>query len=58
LNAEINLVVYDRAVVRELRLLQERYFANSERLRGAAWRKRSLRDKVFQNTARLMDSFL
>ena len=58
LNAEINLVVYDRSVVRELRRLQESYFANSERLNVAAWKKRPLAHKVVQNTARLMDSFL
>jgi cardiolipin synthase len=58
LNAEINLVIYDRAVVSELRVLQERYFQNSERLNAANWKKRRLADKVFQNTARLMDSFL
>ena len=58
LNAEINLVVYDRSIVRELRRLQESYFANSERLNAAAWKKRPLVDKVIQNTARLMDSFL
>jgi hypothetical protein len=44
--------------VRELRRLQESYFANSERLNAAAWKKRPLVDKVIQNTARLMDSFL
>jgi cardiolipin synthase len=58
LNAEINLVVYDRSVVRELRRLQESYFANSERLNPAGWKKRPLADRVAQNTARLMDSFL
>jgi cardiolipin synthase len=58
LNAEINLVVYDRSVVCELRRLQESYFTNSERLNATAWKKRPLVDKVVQNTARLMDSFL
>jgi cardiolipin synthase len=58
LNAEINLVVYDRSVVRELRRLQDSYFANSERLNAAAWKKRPVADSVVQNTARLMDSFL
>jgi cardiolipin synthase len=58
LNAEINLVVYDSSVVRELRRLQDWYFANSERLDAANWKKRPLFDRVVQNTARLMDSFL
>jgi cardiolipin synthase len=58
LNAEINLVIYDRSFVHELRRLQERYFANSERLNAATWKNRPLVDRVVQNTARLMDSFL
>jgi cardiolipin synthase A/B len=58
LNAEINLVVYDASVVRELQRLQNWYFANSERLDPAVWEKRPLVDRVIQNTARLMDSFL
>jgi cardiolipin synthase len=58
LNAEINLVVYDASVVRELRRLQDWYFANSERLDAATWNKRPLVDRIVQNTARLMDSFL
>jgi cardiolipin synthase A/B len=58
LNAEINLLVYDAPVIRELRRLQDWYFANSERLDAAVWEKRSLFARVIQNTARLMDSFL
>jgi len=58
LNAEVNLLVYDPAVVQQLRAVQERYFANSERLDAAAWNRRPLGAKVVHNTARLMDSFL
>jgi len=58
LNAEINLLVYDRAVVQQLRAVQERYFANSDLLEAATWNRRSLTSRVVQNTARLMDSFL
>jgi cardiolipin synthase A/B len=58
LNAEVNLLVYDSAVVQQLRGVQERYFANSERLDAAAWNRRPLGAKVVHNTARLMDSFL
>jgi cardiolipin synthase len=58
LNAEVNLLVYDPAVVQQLRVVQERYFANSERLDAAAWNRRPLGAKVVHNTARLMDSFL
>jgi cardiolipin synthase len=57
LNAEINLIVYDPAIVRQLRAMQERYFANSEHLESAHW-KCPLGARVVQNTARLMDSFL
>jgi cardiolipin synthase A/B len=58
LNAEVNLLVYDPAVVQQLRTIQERYFANSERLNAATWNRRPLGAKVVHNTARLMDSFL
>ena len=58
LNAEVNLLVYDPAVVQQLRAVQERYFAHSERLETAAWKRRPLGARVVQNTARLMDSFL
>jgi cardiolipin synthase A/B len=57
LNAEINLIVYDPAIVRQLRAMQERYFANSELLESAHW-KYPLGARIVQNTARLMDSFL
>ena len=58
LNAEVNLLVYDPAVVQQLRAVQERYFAHSEILETAAWKRRPLGARVVQNTARLMDSFL
>ena len=58
LNAEVNLLVYDEAVVQQLRAVQERYFANSERFEIAAWNRRPLSARVVHNTARLMDSFL
>jgi cardiolipin synthase A/B len=57
LNAELNLIVYDPAIVRQLRAMQERYFANSELLESALW-KCPLGARIVQNTARLMDSFL
>jgi cardiolipin synthase len=58
LNAEINLLIYDRAVVQQLKAIQGSYFANSERLTPESWQKRSVFAKIAQNTARLMDSFL
>ncbi|MEI8340157.1 MAG: cardiolipin synthase [Verrucomicrobiota bacterium] len=58
LNAEINVLVYDNEVVRELRKVQERYFANSDQLTAAEWERRPLRTRIAQNTARLADSLL
>jgi cardiolipin synthase len=58
LNAEVNLLVYDRGVVQQLRTVQERYFANSDQLKADTWSRRVLGAKLAQNTARLMDSFL
>jgi cardiolipin synthase len=58
LNAEINLLVYDSQVVEQLKVIQEDYFKNSDLLTLDQWRKRSVLEKMVQNTARLMDSFL
>jgi cardiolipin synthase A/B len=58
LNAELNLLVYDQSVIDQLRSVQERYFANSDLLQAATWKRRPLSARVVQNTARLMDSFL
>ena len=58
LNAEIGVLLYDRAVVERLRVIQERYFAASEILNPEAWRRRPITQKVAQNLARLADSLL
>jgi len=58
LNAEINLLIYDRQVVEQLKVIQEDYFRNSDLLTREQWSKRSVLEKVTHNTARLMDSFL
>jgi cardiolipin synthase A/B len=58
LNAEINLLIYDRQVVEQLKVVQEDYFRNSDLLTREQWSKRSVLEKVAHNTARLMDSFL
>ena len=58
LNEEVNLLIYDPAVVGRLRAIQERYFQNSRRLQTDAWAARPLWSKVLQNTARLADSLL
>jgi cardiolipin synthase A/B len=58
LNAEINLLIYDRQVVEQLKVIQEDYFRNSDLLTREQWSKRSVLRKIAHNTARLMDSFL
>jgi cardiolipin synthase A/B len=58
LNAEINLVVYDPALVSRMQEIQQRYFAHSQRLSAESWRRRSGGRKVLQNSARLADSLL
>jgi cardiolipin synthase len=58
LNAEINVLIYDRQLVERLKEVQDDYFRKSDELTLADWRKRSALQKVVQNTARLMDSFL
>ena len=58
LNAEVSLILYDRAAVTGLRKIQERYLADSEELDLASWRERPLSQRVLQNLARLADSVL
>ena len=58
LNEEINLLVYDPAVIARLRVLQEAYFAESECITPELWCRRALVERVLQNSARLMDSLL
>ena len=58
LNEEINLLVYDPIVVRQVRAVQEKYFSLSERITIENWQRRPMVAKVLQNTARLADSLL
>lgn len=58
LDCEVNLVVYDPAVVRSLEQIQARAFAGSREVSRAEWRQRSLAARVVENTARLADSLL
>jgi cardiolipin synthase len=58
LNAEVSLIIYDPAVVSQLRTVQERYLADSDILDLDMWRRRPLSQRVAQNIARLMDSLL
>ena len=58
LNAEVSLLIYDRAIVAELRTVQDRYLAESDPLDLATWRQRPFTHRVAQNVARLADSLL
>jgi cardiolipin synthase len=58
LNEEINLLVYDPEIVARVRVIQERYFAGSERISREEWSRRTVVARVLQNTARLADSLL
>jgi cardiolipin synthase len=58
LDAEISLLIYDPAVVAKLRVIQDRYFANSDLLTMEQWNRRPWSLQIAQNTARLADSLL
>lgn len=58
LNAEMALLVYDPAVVTAMRVVQEKYFADSIELTPEEWARRPLWRRIAQNTARLADSLL
>lgn len=58
LNSEINVLVYDKKVVKDLRAIQEQYFSESKLLTLKDWQSRPLLARVSQNIARLADSLL
>ncbi|HUR45833.1 MAG TPA: cardiolipin synthase [Candidatus Saccharimonadales bacterium] len=58
LNSEINLLLYDTAVIVELKKLQEHYFANSSLLSLEEWRRRPLMARTLHGIARLADTLL
>ena len=58
LNNEVGLLIYDSKVVAELRAIQDRYLADSERVDPEAWRRRGILPRVAQNIARLADTLL
>jgi cardiolipin synthase A/B len=58
LNAEVNLIVFDPAVVAVLARIQARYFADSDLLDAGEWSQRPFIARVSQNIARLADSLL
>jgi cardiolipin synthase len=58
LNYEVSLFVYDEAFGACLRELQQSYMDQSELLDLVEWRKRPLREKLMENTLRLMSPVL
>ena len=58
LNAELMLMVYDRALVARLAAEQERTFANCRLLTLETWQARSFGRKFAQNLARLLSPLL
>lgn len=58
LNAEVSVLIYDRAVTAELGRVQEHYLARSEHLSAETWARRGVARRVLENLARLTDSLL
>ncbi|MCX5732041.1 MAG: cardiolipin synthase [Deltaproteobacteria bacterium] len=58
LNEEAMVVFYDRGVVRDLKVIQERYFRDSDLLDPEVWRRRPPLKQTAQQLARLVDSVL
>lgn len=58
LNAEISLLFYGPEVPLELRRIQERYFADTEKVDYGQWRNRPLAIKTVQNLARMLSPLL
>jgi cardiolipin synthase len=58
LNSEVAVLIYDPAVVREVRAIQTSYFVASEVVDPAEWRKRGIGARALQNIARLADTLL
>jgi cardiolipin synthase len=58
LNAEVTLIVYDQAVVAELRAQQERWIIVAEHLTSKSWSDRSRIMKTGENFARLVSPLL
>jgi cardiolipin synthase len=58
LNAESSMLIYDPAVVADLRRREACYFAQSDELTAAHWSQRPIHHRLAQNIARLFDSFL
>ena len=58
LNAEVTLIIYDRQVTAQLRVLQERHMASSDLLMVTDWERRPLIGKLSENMARLISPLL
>lgn len=58
LNNEVSLLIYDSAVVADLRSIQARYLAAADTVDPERWRRRRIGVRVLQNIARLADSLL
>jgi cardiolipin synthase len=58
LNSEVSLLVYDKAVVRDLNRIQDRYIAASELITLERWQQRNPARRWVQNIARLTDTLI
>ncbi|MBX7223633.1 MAG: cardiolipin synthase [Blastocatellia bacterium] len=58
LNSEFSLLFYGPEVPTLIRLEQERYYADCETLLLEDWQRRSLREKIVENLARLVNPLL
>jgi cardiolipin synthase len=58
LNAEVSVLIYDRAVAAELGRIQARHLAASESIDPRAWAARGRGRRLMENLARLTDSLL
>jgi cardiolipin synthase len=58
LNYEVALFIYDRNFAAELRNLQLQYMAAADRLDPKAWSSRPFRERLTENTLRLVSPLL
>jgi cardiolipin synthase len=58
LNAEVTLLIYDAGATSKLAVEEDRYLLNSQLLKLATWRQRSLARRFVQNLARLLSPLL
>lgn len=58
LNYEVSLFVYEPEFANELRSLQQTYIDDSRRLDSAEWKTRSFKERLLENTLRLVSPLL